>query len=227
MNNYTLDEIIPNLKIEGGTFAEELPEQILISKYLTGNEKVLEIGSNIGRSSLVIAYILNKNNNDNFVTMECNNKAFAQLEYNKNINGLKFYSENSALSDRKLIQKDPSIYTTHYLLGEAAWPSDFLPNGYLWVNTISYKDLISKYGIVFDTLVLDCEGAFYYILQDMPEILEPIKLVIMENDYINKKHKKLVDSVLESKGFILEYNEAGGFGPCYDNFYQVWRKNNE
>jgi hypothetical protein len=35
----------------------------------------------------------------------------------------------------------------------------------------------------FDTLVLDCEGAFYYILQDTPEILEGIKLLIMENDY--------------------------------------------
>jgi hypothetical protein len=31
-------------------------------KYLTGNEKVLELGANIGRNSLIISYILNCNN---------------------------------------------------------------------------------------------------------------------------------------------------------------------
>ena len=57
-------------------------------------------------------------------------------------------------------------------------PSDTVLPGYKEVNTITYTDLVKKYNINFDTLVIDCEGAFYYILQDMPETLNNIKLLL-------------------------------------------------
>jgi hypothetical protein len=53
-------------------------------------------------------------------------------------------------------------------------------------------ELKEKYPINFDTLVLDCEGAFYYILMDYPEILHGINLIIMENDYHSIDHKKYI-----------------------------------
>ena len=56
----------------------------------------------------------------------------------------------------------------------------------------------TKYNIEFDTLVLDCEGAFYYILMDMPEILDNINLIIMENDYQDYNHKLFIDDVLRT-----------------------------
>jgi hypothetical protein len=59
---------------------------------------------------------------------------------------------------------------------------------------------------------------------DMPEILDNIKLVIMENDYRNIDHKNFVDSVLTFRGFYNDYKEAGGWGCCYDNFFEVWKK---
>lgn len=43
----------------------------------------------------------------------------------------------------------------------------------------------------FDALAVDCEGAFYYILLDMPEILEHVKLIIIENDYHDAEHKNM------------------------------------
>ena len=54
-----------------------------------------------------------------------------------------------------------------------------------------------KYQINFDTLILDCEGAFYNILLSMPEILNNIKLIIMENDYLDIGKKEYVDNVLK------------------------------
>ena len=39
--------------------------------------------------------------------------------------------------------------------------SDELLPGYKPVNTITLEELNNKYNIEFDTLVLDCEGAFY------------------------------------------------------------------
>ena len=198
------------LKLDFGSFNQEYPEQIMAIKFLKGNEKVLEIGANIGRNTLVIASILD--NQQNLVTMESCPNIFKQLEHNKNLNNMNFFTENSALSKKKLIQKDWDTIQ-----------SDVLLDGYQKVNTITYDQLQKKYNIRFDTLVLDCEGAFFYILQDMPEILDNIKMIIMENDYKYIKHKNYIDDILTKSGFKVVYSESGGWGPCTNNFFEVWK----
>jgi len=180
-------------------------------RYLNGNEKVLEIGGNIGRNSLVIASILE--NDANFVTLESDKSISKQLKENRDLNNFGFHIENAALSNRKLIQR-----------GWNTKPSDILEKGYKWVNTITFNELKEKYNIVFDTLVLDCEGAFYYILLDTPEILDNINLIIMENDYLDISHKEYVDNVLIKNKFYRDYVQTGGWGPCYNNFFEVWKK---
>jgi len=201
------------LIINYGNFTQEYPEQLMAINNLTGDEKVLEIGGNIGRNSLIIGYILNKKNNTNFVTLESDTGISKQLEENRNNNRLNFYIESSALSNKKLIQKDWDTIA-----------SDVLLPGYKNVNIISWEQLNKKYNIQFDTLVLDCEGAFYYILMDMPEILSNIKLIIMENDYHTIEPKEYVDNVLLKNNFRVTYTEGRGWGPCADRFYEVWRK---
>ena len=208
--NNKLNSIHSKLQINYGSLMDELPEQKIAVRYLTGNEKVLEIGGNIGRNSLVIASIIN---NDNFVSVESDINIAKQLEENRDLNNYTFRIENSALSKRKLIQS-----------GWITIPSDVLKPGYKWVNTISLDELNLKYKINFDTLVLDCEGAFYYILMDMPEILDNIQLIIMENDYFDISHKNYVDSILKKYNFNIDYQEAGGWGCCYNFFYEVWKK---
>jgi FkbM family methyltransferase len=198
------------LKIKYGSLQQELPEQKMAAQYLIGNEKVLEIGSNIGRNSLVIASIVN---NENFVSLESDANSAKKLQENRDLNNFTFHIENSALSKRKLIQK-----------GWNTKPSDILEEGYKWVNTISFEELQRKYQIEFDTLILDCEGAFYYILIDMPEILNTIQLIIMENDYRNIAHKNYIDSVLKKSNFYVDYTEGCGWGCCSNNFYEVWKK---
>ena len=76
--------------------------------------------------------------------------------------------------------------------------------------------------LAFDTLILDCEGAFYYILMDMPEVLSGVKLIIMENDYKVLEHKHYVDDVLRENDFRRDYVEQGGWGHCFHNFFEVW-----
>jgi FkbM family methyltransferase len=210
-------EILANIhsryRLNYGSFQHEYPEQLMAVTYLTGNEKVLEIGANIGRNSIVIADILRKANANNFVTLECDPNIAKQLMYNRDVNNISFIIENSALSKRKLIQK-----------GWDTIASDVVLDGYTPVKTITWDELNAKYNILFDTLVLDCEGAFYYILMDMPEILTNIKLIIMENDYHDITHKKYIDGVLKEHGFYVDYSESGGWGPCYNNFFEVWKK---
>ena len=206
-----LKNIHLKLNIKYGTFSEEYPEQLMAIKYLSGTEKVLEIGGNIGRNSLIIASILN--NNNHLVTLESDTNIANQLTENRNLNNLNFHIENAALSKRKLIQT-----------GWDTMPSDILLEGYHWVNTITFDELKNKYNIEFDTLILDCEGAFYYILMDMPEILENVNLIIMENDYYDISKKQFVDEILRKNNFILDYVKSGGWGPCENNFFEVWKK---
>lgn len=204
-----------NLQIKYGTFIDEYPEQLMSEIYLTGCENVLEIGGNIGRNSLIIASIL-KEKNGKLVVIESDINIGAQLCENRDTNNFTFHVEKSALSKRKLIQKDWNTI-----------PSESLLDGYTWVNTITLDELKSKYNIKFDTLVLDCEGAFYYILMDMPEILDNIKLIIMENDYDDINKKIYVNQVLTSHGFYIDYQEPyqyGYSGPCYKFFFEVWKK---
>jgi len=208
-----LSHLQNNLKLDFGTFMDEYPEQMMAVRYLKGDEKVLELGGNIGRNSLIIASILNNNNNNNLVSMECDEEISGKLLHNKNKNNLNFFIENSALSKRNLIQKEWDTIVSNELL-----------KGYKRVKIINYENLKEKYKIDFDTLVIDCEGAFYYILLDMPEILNNIKLIIVENDYHDESHKKYIDNILTEKGFTVDYVESGGWGHFYNNFFEVWKK---
>lgn len=209
--NSKISEIHSKLKIKYGSLNDELPEQKMAVRFLDKNSKVLEIGGNIGRNSLVISSILD--NDQNLVTLESDSEIAQQLTENRDLNNLNFHVENSALSKRKLIQN-----------GWITIPSDILQDDYKWVNTISFDELKNKYNIEFDALVLDCEGAFYYILLDMPEILHNIKMIIMENDYTDISHKNYIDGVLVKNNFNRVYVESGGWGPCYDKFFEVWKR---
>ena len=209
--NSELYNIHSKLTINHGSLLHELVEQQMSLMYLNGDEKILEIGGNIGRNSLVIASILD--DDTNFVSLECDDDSANKLQENRDINNFHFHIENSALSNRKLIQ--------------LAWdtkPSEVLEDGYNWVKTITLNELKNKYNIEFDTLILDCEGAFYYILMDMPEILDNINLILMENDYYDINHKNYIDNVLRENNFYVEYSKQGGWGPCFSNFYEAWRK---
>jgi len=200
-------------------FSEEYPEQMSIAKYLNGNEKVLELGGNVGRSSLIISYILNSNNNMDFVTLEPIKYYCDILNLHKNINNLNFHVENSALSKRKLLQK-----------GWDTIVSDVDIDMWEPINIITINELYEKYKIKFDTLVLDCEGAFFQILLDMPELLLDIKLIIIENDYRELWKKNCVDYILEQNNFKRVDSMPLGFYidwiVCNNNFYEVWKKEN-
>jgi len=89
------------LKLKHGTLHEEYPEQKLAVKFLTGKEKVLEIGGNIGRNSLIISSLLE--NQENLVVLECDDTSVKKLTENRELNGFKFHIEPSALSKRSLI----------------------------------------------------------------------------------------------------------------------------
>ena len=204
-----LEKIHSQIKLKHGSMTDEYPEQLLAVKYLNKDAKVLEIGGNVGRNSCVIATLLE--DEKNLVVLEPSHLFSALLIDNRDSNGFQFNVERSALSNVSLIQKNWNTI-----------PSDVVLPGYTKVNTITFPELEAKYQITFDTLICDCEGALYYILYNDPNILTNIKMVIIENDYGNIEHKNFVDSLFSLFDLECVYQEAGGWGPCYDCFYQVF-----
>jgi fructose-bisphosphate aldolase class II len=54
-----------------GAKIKNTPLQMMAAKYICGHEKILEIGGNIGRNSLIMAFILNSKNNENVKCVTC------------------------------------------------------------------------------------------------------------------------------------------------------------
>lgn len=206
-----LYQIHSKLHFQHGSLSEEYPEQLMVARFLPEDAKVLELGGNIGRNTCVIASILS--NSRTLVSLETCTRDAEILKLNCRANNFEFQVENSALSRIPLIQS-----------GWNTIPSNVVLPGYFKVNTITFEELQKKYGIIFDTLVADCEGALYYILRYDPNVLKNIKLIIIENDFTNIEHFHFVQNVFKENGFSIAYNQSGGWPPCNAWFYQVWKK---
>lgn len=200
VETYDVNKIYNSVKIIHGKMSSEKKIHQLCANYLFGNEKILEIRGNIGTTTLFMASILNNynsNNDRNLVTVEPNADMSNKLEENKKINNFNFHIETSILT-KKISNSE--------------------------VATITYEELKNKYNIIFDTLVIDCDGGLYNILHDTPEILDDVNLIIMKNDYDRISKKTYIDEVLTHKNFERKCTQRGGWGACCNNFFEVWMK---
>lgn len=212
-NIENLRNIQNTLTLKHGSFDDEYFEQLLCTTYLSGNEKVLELGGNIGRVSLIISK-QQQYKDGSLVVLESDVNNSNKLTYNMNNNNLTFEIVPAALSNIPLQQKN---WVTKPI------EDDIILEDYTKVQTINYENFKEKYG-VFDVLVVDCEGAFYYIIKNTPEILDNVKTIIIENDYQEKEHGDYVFDVLNKQNFNVVESIPGGFGYFKHRFYEVYQK---
>ena len=172
-------------------------------KYVKPDDIILELGGNIGRVSSILSTIIKSDNN--LLVLECSPVHYKELLENRDNNGFTFNVEGKALSSQKLYQFGWNTYTEEELekysnSGDATE-----------VETITLDEIRNKYKLYFNTLIIDCEGAFYYIIQSFPSILDNIEKIIIENDYPNWERKMFVEEILQKAGFetveIVELDE--------------------
>lgn len=205
-----------NLHLIVGSLDDEYSEQLMSVMFIDPEATVLELGGNIGRNSCVIGRIINDSRR--MVVMESDENIIPYITHNRDFNNLHFNVEDKALSKRKLAQNKWDTLPIDKI-------QDADLDGWKEIKTICWKDLLQKYdNLKFDTLVLDCEGAIYYILIDEPTFLDQFKLIIIENDFKTEDQSKYVLDHFQSKGFHVVYSEPGGWGPCAQRFYEVWKR---
>lgn len=198
----------------------EIPEQLMAVKHITPDSIVLELGGSIGRNSCVINSILDTKTNH--VVIEPSTKELSMLQTNRDSNSFGFFIENSAISNVPLYSLDWQTYQTQ------------IPDS-VEVNTINYDDLLAKYKLKFNTLVIDNEGHFVDMLKDFPTILDGIKLLIIEHDFITEDDLCYFKKTMTQSGFKMEdmFLKTERYGPGMGwtdglntdpIFVSVWKK---
>ena len=166
---------------------------------------------------------------NNLLVLEGDKLSYKKLLQNKIQNNLYFNIENKALSNIDLYQLGWNTYT----IDEAKKLDEESFSQLQKVESITLDEINKKYNIDFNTLIIDCEGAFYYIIQSFPNILNNICKIIIENDYPTWERKQFVEDILLKHNFetvetISLSDEYHHFHPdklIRDNFYQVKIKN--
>jgi hypothetical protein len=199
---------------------EEIPEQLMAVKHITPDSIVLELGGSIGRNSCVINSILD--NKSNHIVVEPSTGELTTLTQNRDSNHFGFFIENSAISNVPLYSLGWQTYTVQ------------IPNS-VQVKTIDYNDLLEKYKLKFNTLVIDNEGHFVGMLKDYPAILDDIRLLIIEHDFNTEDDLCYFKQIMTQSGFIMSdmflKNERYGPGINWVDglntdpvFVSVWKK---
>jgi hypothetical protein len=164
----------------------ERPEQELIAKFLPMECCVLEMGGHSGTTSLIINKILKDPTKHVLV-------------------------EPAQHSIPKLL-KTQEIYNTQFKIAHGFVGRHRAEHEKLWNECANCKmfdlpELENMVGQPFDVLVIDCEGAFYNILMDMPEILDTVKLIIIELDGPDEKVPFVRNTLIEHK-FELVHSQT-------------------
>lgn len=216
MSQQRLRDIHAHLSIDFGSLQEEYAEQLLAVEYIPPTACVLEIGGNIGRNSCVIARLLE--DPSHMVVVESDPEIARRLQHNRDKNNLSFHIEAAAISKRPMIQHS---WDARY--HEEGQP---IPPGWKAIPTISWSALKAKYPFSFDTLVLDCEGALYWILLEEPNFLEGIQLIQIENDFRTLEHKEYCDDIFRKNGFqcICSRPLPCEGVICKNRFYEIWKR---
>ena len=197
-------------------YTDEFMEQVMSCIHLKGNERVLEIGGNIGRNTAVLGQIMKTAGAGGSVTtLETLKDEASQLKKLVERNGFPVKVVNAALSKVELVQ---SGWNT------APKGAD---NTEDWedINTVTLEDLTEEGS--FDTLVVDCEGAFEPILDEWPELLEKANVVQIENDFSTTESASKVMNALEKAGFVLVFTRPLKYNvsfPLRHQFYQIFVK---
>jgi hypothetical protein len=199
---------------------DELPEQLMSVKHITPDSIVLELGGSIGRNSCIINSILDTKTNH--VVIEPGTLELSLLQNNRDSNNFGFFIENSAISNVPLYSLGWYTYLTQ------------IPDS-IEVNTINYNDLLEKYKLKFNTLVIDNEGHFVGMLKDFPTILDGINLLIIEHDFNTEDDLCYFKKTMTQSGFTMKdmflKTDRNGPGINWSDglntdpvFVSVWKK---
>jgi hypothetical protein len=159
-----------NKKLDLDTWEKE--EQDDARKYILPTDCVLELGARYGTVSVVI----NKKLKDPslHVVVEPDNDVWGALEKNKQNSNSKFHIIKGLLSNKKFSLEKGGVKTRQVEDKDSTMPH---------FSFDEVKKLVNK---PFTALVADCEGCVEHFLTENIEILDNLRIVLLEEDEPDK-----------------------------------------
>lgn len=191
---------VPNNDIRGRIHIER-PEQELIAKFLPTQCNVLEMGGESGTTSLIIDTILDPEYRSKHVVVDPADSSIPKMERVKKIYGCNFK-------------------IAHGFIGKERKLHEELWEGCKNKKMFSLNELETLIDGKFDVLVVDCEGAFYNILNEFPQILDNAKLIIIEQDGPSNSNNSIKQNLL-NHNFTLIHSQCH---PYINNFAGPWKQ---
>ena len=150
---------------------------------------------------MFLSYVWGIKDKEKHVVIEPSKNELNALIQNRDNNKFKFQIENSAISNSPLF----SLYWGTYL----HQVENSVP-----VNTVLYDELLEKYKLNFNVLVIDNEGHFVNMLKAFPDILNGIRLLIIEHDFnsqsdVNYFYRKMRSNHFTIKDTFLKEEDYG------------------
>jgi|1185.fasta_scaffold169481_1 FkbM family methyltransferase len=146
----------------------ELSERELTKRHLPRDSTVLELGGCIGVVSCVANRLLS--NPTHHVVVEANPFLIPTLTANRDANSAAFNIENCVISDEPVAKLAVSRNMDSSSLGQEG----------ISIATTSISALEEKYGLIFDAMIMDVEGAEYDILMKNNANLKNMNCIIVE-----------------------------------------------
>lgn len=189
--------------------------------YLEGsNRKVLELGARYGTTSCTIAKAVVPHGGL-VVSVEPDTRVWAPLSSNLASNGCSVNLVKGVLSKQQLYTHPETGTYGHRVTKKVSATK---------TPSFSLSSVMQKYNVdKFDTLVMDCQGCVPQFLNENPEILQTVTLLIMEEDsygsgataaaFYNPVHEKL-----KNAGFRLWERNADEGSPGTNAGDWVWTR---
>ena len=202
LNSYNLNYV--NEKNEPiNNLNEEINEQLLAEKYINPDDVVLELGARYGTVSCIISKKLN--NKNNLISVEPDSSIWNTLEKNLSTNNCHSNIVKGFISNKSL-----SLNLYGYASTQVVDPNSTIPN-------YTLDQIKNKYNVSnFTALIVDCEGCMESFLNENPDILLSLRLIMFEKDYPDRCDYDAI------KLNLINNN----FKPVEEDFHEVWIKNN-
>lgn len=181
----------------------ERTEQITANEFVRADHQVLELGGCFGVVSCVINHRLS--DPTRHVVVEPSEQVIPALRRNRGTHQAEFHIYRGVVARRPASLKGEGLsrWTDHSDKGE--------------VPCTTVKALEQTYGVRFNCLVADCEGALQRFVEDFPEFFDQIDTFLFERD-----REWDGEELFCNYGFVENLLRAKGFRQVRDGGHPVW-----
>ena len=176
----------------------EIKEQLLAEKYIQEEDRVLELGARYGTVSCMINSKLKGKFKKLQVSVEPDDRVWEALEKNKLNNKCEFNIVKGFISNKKLELTNLDEYYGGY--GATSIENEESEIPIFKLQEIQINCNIKS----FNVLVADCEGFLGTFLEENPDIIKRLRLVIFEADYEEKCNYNKIHKLFLDQGFKCE-----------------------